>query len=96
MASTGRRFSGGASAKKASTRSLAADRAERSSTSPPSLVRRYEARRKLAKSRTASCSSSDASDDDNGTVPLSPEEFRLPQSKVALPVGRQFRRFLWN
>ena len=37
----------------------------RPSTSPPSLVRRYEQRRQLAKARTASCSSSDASDDDN-------------------------------
>lgn len=37
----------------------------RTSTSPPSLVRRYEQRRQLAKARTASCSSSDASDDDN-------------------------------
>ena len=37
----------------------------RPSTSPPSLVRRYKQRRQLAKARTASCSSSDASDDDN-------------------------------
>lgn len=48
-----------------SGRATSAGPSARSSTSPPSLVRRYEQRRQLAKARTASCSSSDASDDDN-------------------------------
>lgn len=48
-----------------SGRASSAGPSVRPSTSPPSLVRRYEQRRQLAKARTASCSSSDASDDDN-------------------------------
>lgn len=48
-----------------SGRASSAGPSVRPSTSPPSLVRRYEQRRQLIKVRTASCSSSDASDDDN-------------------------------
>lgn len=65
-----------------SGRASSAGPSVRPSTSPPSLVRRYEQRRQLAKARTASCSSSDASDDDNESRKKRAEKLKtLPPRK---------------